>query len=312
MRRQPCRAVLQGKIAGDERESERQRAEQPRQGGWWHGGDRAGAVEARRQSAGDHGAAREHGERAPRLGTRGLAAQHHIVERERRAADQSQPVGERDRQGQPCAPAARGGRRRRGPEDDRRAGGAKRDPEGRRTVEPLAEDEAGEHDGPDRHQVEEQHDADDVADDDRPVEGGVGDARGQHQQPERWRAQQLARRLRPRGRDRQRGEGEDDRRGPEGMQAGLLQTTHWPPRRAPDEGVDDERQRRRPRDARARARRSQCLSRRAIASRCSTSPRWTTQLRRCQARIIHMVVATSTPKTAIDENAVRPNRVMPV
>ena len=57
---------------------------------------------------------------------------------------------------------------------------------------------------------------------------------------------------------------------------------------------------------------AQCLSRRAIASRCSTSPRWWMQLLLCQRRINSMVPATRTPNRAIEVNAVRPKRVMPV
>jgi hypothetical protein len=175
----------------------------------------------------------------------------------------------------------------------------------------LAEDGAREQHGPERHQIEEQHHADHVADDDRPVEGGVGAARRDDQQPERRRVQQLADRFRADCRDREAREREHQRRRPERVQAVRLQVSERPPRRAPDERIEDQR-RRRPCARALRAARAQCLSRRAIASRCSSSSWWRTRLDWCQRRISHIVAATSTPKTPIETNAVRPKRVMPV
>ena len=115
----------------------------------------------------------------------------------------AEPVGERARQRQParrsCAPsaslaaAARArSPRRPAPSTVRSAAAA---------VKRSPSSDAGEQHGPERHQVEQQDDADDVADDHAPAERGVGEAGGGDQQPERRRAQHLAERPRPDGDD---------------------------------------------------------------------------------------------------------------
>ena len=140
-----------------------------------------------------------------------------------------QPVRERARQRQPGQPCC-------GPQHDRRAGDAEHHAQRRQRAEAFLQHQARQQHGPQRHEVEQQHDPDDVADDDGPVERGVGGAGGHDQDPERRRAQDLPDRARSRADDDDAGDGEDQRGRPERMQAvptrGVASATRRCPRRA--------------------------------------------------------------------------------
>ena len=230
------------------------------------------AREAARERAGDQGAADEHRQRPAFLGPRRLAPQHHVVEREREAADARRArrrasaaaaAPSAPPRGRPPRATARS-LRRPGPSTVRSAA---------RAVKRSPSSEPRQQHRPERHQVEQQHDADDVADHHAPVERGVGGAGGRDQDPERRRAQHLADGARPQRDDHRRGEHVDERRRPERMQALRLQPAERPPRSTPDERVEDEGERGEGGGAAGdgRARAGQCLSWRAIVSRCSIS-----------------------------------------
>ena len=134
------------------------------------------------------GAAHEHRQRPAFLGLRRLAPQHHFVQCEREPADD----GEQVEAARTSAEAEPGHARRR----RRTALGTLRQHEGRadqraghasdgRARQRLVQHHAREQQRPQRHQVEQQHDADDVADAHRPVERRVGRARGDEDQPQR-------------------------------------------------------------------------------------------------------------------------------
>jgi hypothetical protein len=107
-------------------------------------------------------------------------AQHDVGHREAEAAHQRQPVGWLRGMGQPLPGVL---------DHDHDAGHGQRQPRSGPPCRPFAEQQPGQQHRPGRHQVEQQHDADHVADGHGPIEADVGQARSERQQPQ----QRLAR-----------------------------------------------------------------------------------------------------------------------
>jgi hypothetical protein len=163
--RQPRRTVLQRQVAADE---------PPPAPAAQHGRQEAAAPTTSRgpliarASGGHQRTADEHRQRARISGCVGLAAQHHVVQREGEAAQQAQQLG--------AACAAAASRRPRATARWPRRPAPSHAQRGR-GGQALAQQQPRQQHGPQRHQVEQQHHAHHVADGHAPVERGVGGAR---------------------------------------------------------------------------------------------------------------------------------------
>ena len=165
----------------------------------------------------------------------GLAPKHHVRHREAHAARDRQPVGR-------CRghrPGGVGRLEHHGGTRDRYC-----HPQHDRQPQRLAEHQAREERRPGRHQVEQQHDTDHVADRHRPVEAGVGDAAGEQQRPQRRRAGEPSHDRRVPGQHCGAHRRVYQRGRPQAVHALLLQGAERQPAQPPEQCIDEQGRRR--------------------------------------------------------------------